>query len=130
MTPREAALAFIDAINKHSIGAISELISDDHILVDSLGVSLEGREAIRNAWISYFYLVPDFSIQCDQVFDQDNLVALFGTAQGTCRVGMKLDPANHWTMPSAWLVSVRRGKVTRWQIYADNEPVRKILGPA
>ncbi len=128
MIPRETALAFVDAINKHSVGLIAELISDHHVLIDSLGTVLEGRDAIRKAWIAYFYLVPDFTIRCDQVFEQGDSVAIFGTAEGTCRVGARIDPGNRWSMPASWLVSLQGDRVSRWQIFADNEPVRKILG--
>jgi ketosteroid isomerase-like protein len=130
MTTREVAQAFVDAINSHSVGAISEFISDDHVFVDSLGATVRGREAIRNAWISYFYLVPDFVIRHQYVFEAGDRVAIFGVAEGTCRVGPTLSPANHWAIPASWLISVRDGKVVRWEVYADNEPVRKILGPA
>ncbi len=128
MTPRETALAFIDAINKHSVGLIGSLISDDHVLVDSVGAVVEGKDAIRKAWIEYFYLVPDFTIRYDRVFEQGDSVAIFGTADGTCRVGARIDPENHWSMPASWLVSVQGDRVLRWQIFADNEPVRRILG--
>ena len=121
-------MAFIDAINKHSVGLISDLITVDHVLVDSLGATLQGKEAIRNAWIGYFYLVPDFVIHCDMVFEEGATVAMFGSAEGTCRVGVRIDPSNHWSMPSAWLATIREGGVARWQVFADNEPVRKILG--
>ncbi|HTY01003.1 MAG TPA: nuclear transport factor 2 family protein [Bacteroidota bacterium] len=128
MSSRETALAFVDAINKHSVGAIGDLITDDHVLVDSLGALVEGRDAIRNAWIEYFYLVPDFTIHCDHVFEGADMVALFGTADGTCRIGARIDPQNHWSMPASWLAGVHGGRVVRWQVFADNEPVRKILG--
>ncbi len=127
MTPRETTLAFVDAINMHSIGLLSALIHDDHILVDSVGSTVQGREAIRNAWIGYFYLVPDYHIHCDRIFEQGNTVAIMGSAEGTCRIGTSVDPVNHWSMPAAWLATVEAGKLTQWQVFADNEPVRKIL---
>ncbi len=128
MNPRDTALAFVEAINSHSVGAIAEMISDNHTLVDSLGTVVAGREEIRKAWIGYFYLVPDFSISCDRVLEEGDTVAIFGTADGTCRVGSRVDPSNHWSIPASWLVSIEGNKVVRWQIFADNEPVRKILG--
>jgi hypothetical protein len=29
-----------------------------------------------------------------------------------------------------WYAVVRDGKVARWQVYADNQPVRKLMGEA
>lgn len=128
MTPRETALAFVAAINAHSVGAIANMITDNHTFVDSLGIIVKGKEEIRKAWIGYFYLVPDFSITYERVLDEGDTVAIFGTADGTCRVGSRVDPANHWSIPASWLVLVEGNKVVRWQIFADNEPIRKILG--
>jgi len=128
MSPRETTLAFVDAINAHSVGAIAAMISDNHTLVDSLGTVVAGKEEIRKAWIGYFYLVPDFLITCDKVLEEGDTVAIFGTADGTCRVGSRIDPSNHWSIPASWLASIEGNRVVRWQIFADNEPVRKILG--
>ncbi len=128
MTSVETALAFVDAINKHSVGSITDLLSQEHELVDSLGTTVKGKDAVRNAWIGYFYLVPDFTIHVDRVFEEHASVAMFGTAEGTCRVGERINPANHWSLPSSWLVTVHGDRIERWQIFADNEPVRKILG--
>ena len=130
MTARETAMEFIGGINDHSIGKLTTLMADDHVFVDSLGNSLVGRVAMRDAWVNYFYLVPDYRIVIEQTMETENCIALFGSAEGTCRIGDALLEANHWKMPAAWRVVAHEGKISVWQVYADNEPVREILSRA
>lgn len=35
---------------------------------------------------------------------------------------------NHWEITAAWKAVVRGGYVSEWRVYADNEPVWKIMG--
>jgi ketosteroid isomerase-like protein len=127
-TPRETVSAFIEAINQHNVGRLTELMAEDHRFIDSLGSEVKGRATMRNAWISYFYLIPDFHIEQSAVFENGEEIAVFGTAEGTCRIADVLDPANHWSMPSAWRATTCNGLILLWQVYADNDPVRKLLG--
>lgn len=50
MTPVDTVLAFLDAINAHDIDRLAALMDEDHLFVDSLGQSVQGREKIRTAW--------------------------------------------------------------------------------
>ncbi len=125
--PRDTVFAFIHAINQHSIGQLTKLMAEKHTLVDSLGTAISGRDEVRNAWIGYFYLVPDFHISQTIVFENGNEFAVFGKAEGTCRIADSVDPSNHWSIPAAWRAVARDGQIVLWQIYADNDPVRKIL---
>jgi ketosteroid isomerase-like protein len=129
-TDSDTVTAFVKAINDHHVGRLTALLDEDHRLIDSLGSIVLGKSAVRNAWIEYFYLVPDFVITVDNVFSSGTTFALTGSAEGTVRLGTALHPSNHWRMPSAWRVLVRSGKIVEWQIFADNEPIRKILATA
>ena len=33
-----------------------------------------------------------------------------------------------WEIPAAWKAVVRDGLVAHWQVFADNQPVRKLMG--
>jgi hypothetical protein len=35
---------------------------------------------------------------------------------------------NHWNAPAAWRAVVRDGLIAEWQVYADNQSARKIMG--
>ena len=121
-------LEFIERTNAHDVKGMCALMTNDHLFVDSLGEQIRGKEAMRRAWIEYFYLFPDFTIQCSEIFSRDNGVALFGTARGTYTVGKGPVQENTWQMPAAWRAEVRENLLVEWRIYADNEPVRKLMG--
>jgi hypothetical protein len=56
------------------------------------------------------------------------IVLLTGSARGTYAVGGNLPTENHWEVPSAWKAVVRNAQIAEWHVYADNQPVRKIMG--
>jgi ketosteroid isomerase-like protein len=125
--PLELVRAFVDRINQHDVSGLCNLMSDDHVFVDSLGTRVTGREEMRKAWIGYFFLIPDFHISITETMVQGNTVGMFGSAHGTCSVDGKLHEQNRWEMPASWKAIVSGDKVSCWQVYADNEPVRQIM---
>lgn len=125
--PVEVVQSFINAINAHTVPALCNLMTDDHIFVDSLGTTVQGREEMRKAWIGYFYIIPDFTITAIDIFHRENDVALFGHARGTYSIKGNMLEGNRWEMPAAWRAIVRNGRVAEWHVYADNEPLRQII---
>jgi len=43
----ETVLAFLDRINKRDADKLADLMTEDHIFVDSLGNTMQGREKMR-----------------------------------------------------------------------------------
>ncbi len=121
------ALRFVNEINRHDVPALLALVSDDHTFVDALGQEVRGREHLREAWSGYFALFPDYRITIEDHMQAGIVVGLFGSASGTRLVQGTLAPGGRWKTPAAWKAVVREGRVERWQVYADNEPVRRIL---
>ena len=39
-----------------------------------------------------------------------------------------LRPENRWEIPAAWQANIRGERVAVWRVFADLEPVRRILG--
>jgi ketosteroid isomerase-like protein len=126
-SPADTVIAFIRAINRHEIGTLTNLMTPDHEFVDSLGVVAGGRDTMRQAWIAYFFMIPDYSIEVTEVFSRGTSVVVTGKASGTVAIRGELPPANRWEIPMAALAEVRDGLVARWQVFADNDPVRQIL---
>jgi ketosteroid isomerase-like protein len=120
-------LRFIALINAHDVRGMCALMSEDHLFVDSLGDSLRGRDEMFRAWTSYFFLFPDFTITQSHLFCSGNEVALFGTARGSALRADVPSQREGWMIPAAWRAVVREGRVAEWHIYADNEPVRRLL---
>jgi len=125
--PADTVLAFIQAINRHEIASLTNLMTAGHVFVDSLGVAVSGRDEMRQAWIAYLYMVPDYSIEVAEIFERGDLVVITGKASGTVARRGELPPANRWEMPIALQAEVRDGRIARWQVFADNDPVRQIL---
>jgi limonene-1,2-epoxide hydrolase len=111
--------AFIAAINRHALGAISDLMTENHTFVDSLGQNVSGREAMISAWKAYFGMFPDYEIRVERMLTENGIVAVFGSASGTYKGKRGLVPENRIVMPAAWRAGVENGKVKLWQVYSD-----------
>jgi ketosteroid isomerase-like protein len=123
--PTTIVLRFIELINAHDVDGLVDLLASDHRFVDSLGGVFEGRETLRNGWRSYLRMVPDYSIEVERIIADGSDVVVLGTARGTySRDGIQRlgDP---WATPGAWMGRVKRGHITEWRVYADNEPIRR-----
>ena len=121
-------LRFVNEINRHDVPAMLALVSPDHLFVDGLGHEVRGLERLREAWTGYFEWFPDYRILIEDHLQMGIVVGLFGSASGTYAVRGELSPSRRWKIPAAWKAVVREERVERWQVYADNEPVWKIMG--
>lgn len=127
-TALDVARAFVDRINCHDVEGLVALMTEDHCFVDGLGQVVRGREQMKKGWVGYFDWFPDYSVKVDEILSKGKVVGFFGTAQGTYSVDGELLPKNHWEIPAAWKAVVLHGRVSEWRVYADNEPVWKIMG--
>jgi ketosteroid isomerase-like protein len=126
--PKDVALAFVKGINARSPTTLIALMTDDHEFIDSLGTCISGREAMRTAWTGYFQLIPDYKLDVDECLCFENVVVLLGTASGTYDRDGRLLPEDRWQTPLAVRTEIRGGRVARWQVFADNEPLRQVMG--
>jgi len=58
MTPVETVLEFMERINRRDAEKVAELMSDDHLFVDSLGQKVQGRDKMLAGWRGYFAFCP------------------------------------------------------------------------
>jgi ketosteroid isomerase-like protein len=124
----DVALAFVNRINCHDVAGLVALMTEDHRFVDGLGQEVQGREQMEQEWRGYFAWFPDYSIRVDNALSNGNVVALLGAAQGTYATNRNAPLGNHWEIPAAWKAVIRNERVAEWRVYADNEPVWKIMG--
>jgi ketosteroid isomerase-like protein len=122
-----AVSAFIASINAHDVGGLLDQMTADHLFVDSLGSTIQGREAMRAAWHGYFRMFPDFHIEIEQQVARGSLVLACGQARGTYGAAGPLQSGDSWSAPAAWRVVIRDRRVAEWQVYCDNEPARRVL---
>jgi ketosteroid isomerase-like protein len=126
--PVDTVLAFLEQINAGNVDALCSLMTEDHLFVDGLGNRTQGRESMRKGWAGYFHMFPDYRVSHTDVFSQGDVVAAFGSAEGTLAVKGELPKETHWSVPAAWRAVVRDGLVAEWQVYADNQSARKVMG--
>jgi len=124
MSARDVALAFVEAINAHQSDEMARLMTSHHVFVDSDGAVQEGRKVVRGAWEAYFDMVPDYRVEIEDVFEDGERLMIAGRAEGTFAPDHRLREESHWSVPAAWRVGVEKGRVARWQVYADTEQLR------
>ena len=117
MSPKETILAFLEAINAHDVDSLAELMTDDHTFVDPYGNEVAGREPMLAGWRGYFEWFPDYQIEVDDTFENENEFGMFGFAGGS----FKGHADRNWRLPAAWKAIVRDGQIALWQVFADTK---------
>ena len=127
MIDNEIIRRYIESVNSHDLGIITDMMAEDFVFIDSVGNRLEGKDNMRVAWEKYFTLFPDYSMSVEEVFNNDDIFILVGTAKGTyCPYG-NFDPADNWEVPAVWKVNLQKEKICRWQVFADNTGLFQII---
>lgn len=127
MTATAVTRSFVTAINRGDFDALASLMTEDHVFIDSEGVEHRGREAMRASWRRYFSLVPDYRIAVHEWYGRGPVVVLIGTAQGTYAHAGRLEAGDRWSTPAAWKAVVSGDHLATWQVFADNEPMRRLM---
>jgi ketosteroid isomerase-like protein len=148
--PLEVAMDFIKRINVGDVNALCDLMTENHIFQDALGKRFMGRETMRQGWTQYLKMVADYQVHADEFFQTNERLAIFGTASGRyvgphgtstkagngaphsnpSNVDSALGPNGFWEVPAAWRATVQDGKIAEWRVYAENQPLRKLMGDA
>ena len=119
--------AFVRALNRQDVEGMLALMSPAHRLVDSMGTVVEGLEKMRAGWVGYFKMVPDYTLAIEETYASGPVVILLGMAQGTYTRTGKLETENRWHTPIALRAFVEDGRIAEWKVYADNEPIRRLM---
>ena len=127
MNPVDTVIQFLECINRHDADRLAELMTEDHVFIDSLGQAVRGREKMWAGWRGYYALCPDYWVSHEEIVHNGSRVAVFGAAGGTIAANGRLLPGNKWRTPAAWLAVVESGLVKEWRVYADNKPVYDIV---
>jgi ketosteroid isomerase-like protein len=120
-------LDFADAISNADVDKIYSLMAEDHLFIDSQDNRVLGKENMKQAWIGYFALFPDYKIEINEILEKDSLICAIGYASGTYKNLKNKNNSNHWRIPAAWSAIVKDNKIKVWQVYADNIIVMKII---
>src|SRR5438874_10872350 len=117
MTNKETIQVFIDRINAHDVEGLGELMRGDHRFIDAHGNEVIGKEKMIAGWRGYFEWFPDYAIEVNEIFEQDDTFAMFGTVGAS----FKGKPERSWRLPAAWKAVVKDGRVALWQVFADTK---------
>jgi len=129
LEPLEVAMDFIKRINAGNVDALCELMTEKHVFQDALGKRFMGRVTVRQGWKAYFKTVADYNVRAEEFFQTKNRLAIFGVASGTyCGNGGTKSPEKFCQVPAAWGVVVEERQIAEWRVYADNQPLRKLIG--
>jgi ketosteroid isomerase-like protein len=120
MNTEQVFSLFATAINHHDVETLTSLMAPEHIFIDSLGNRVVGAASMTAGWRAYFAMCPDYWIRTDNLLAKDGVVLAVGQAGGTIN-GVE------WQTPSAWKAVMQEGKVSEWQVFADNKLVYEIL---
>lgn len=124
---KDIIIEYIDAINRADVEELYRLMADDFLFVDAHDNRVAGREAMRESWIGYFGMFPNYKIEVEEVLEKGTLLCILGYASGTYKGLADHSESNRWRVPAAWKVVVENGKVKHWQVYADNIIVMDII---
>jgi hypothetical protein len=83
---------------------------------------------MRKGWRAYFDAIAQYQIRADEFFQTDDRLAIFGSASGIYAGGGPASPDNFWEVPAAWRAAIQDGRIAEWRVYADNQPLRKLMG--
>ena len=127
MAPLQVAQAFVGRINHQDVDGLAALMTEDHRFIDALGMAVTGRENMKRGWQYYFAMVPDYRLAPDSWMSDGAIAVMFGTAGGSYSPDGVMTPERRWSCPAACRAVVRDGLIAEWLVYADNEPIRKLM---
>lgn len=127
LTAKETVLKFVEAINNANIDKLENLMTDDHEFVDAGDSKYQGKENMKQGWLGYFNMFPDYKIEIVDIIESDTIVGIFGYASGTYK-GLKNEMnSNYYRIPASWKAIVKDGKIKLWQVYCESKVIDEIV---
>jgi uncharacterized protein (TIGR02246 family) len=119
--------AMVAALNTGRAEKVAQCMHPEGVFVGPLGDRTEGRAAMTERWRDYFRLVRDYRIEIETLMIEGQDALLCGTARGTVHRGGMAVAGGDWQAPAAWRATSDGSRLTLWQVYADNQPLRRLL---
>jgi ketosteroid isomerase-like protein len=116
---KSVATSFNDAITRRDIESLTGLMTEDHVFTDTASASVSGRAACRAAWAGFFAAFPDY---------RNEFTVVVPTGDGIAIAGHSFCSEPALAGPALWSVTVRDGRVARWQVLFDTSGNRRTLG--
>ncbi|MDR2918572.1 MAG: nuclear transport factor 2 family protein [Tannerella sp.] len=124
---KRVILKYIKAINEADIDKLYSLMTPEHIFIDAHDNRVLGKDAMKQSWIGYFKMFPDYLIEVDEIIEGDSSYAILGYASRTYKNLKNENNSNYYRVPAAWKAIVEDSLIKHWQVYADNVHVIEII---
>ena len=112
-------LQFNECINNRDLQGLADLMTEDHVFIDSSDVVHEGKKFMVKGWNDFFNHYPDYQNHFSILESRENRVYIIG--HSTC----SYEPLDG---PALWTAKVENDLIAEWRVYLDNEINRKLLG--
>lgn len=115
----ETVLRFNEYIASRDLTGLVEMMTDDHVLIDTAGHRVEGKAACIEAWRSFFEAFPDYHNVFDRLVQRADDISVAGASHCS-------DP--RLAGPALWSARTSSGRVREWRVWVDTAENRKQLG--
>jgi ketosteroid isomerase-like protein len=116
--PKLVVLQFNECINNRDLQGLSELMTEDHVFIDSSDDIHRGKEFMIKGWNDFFNKYPDYQNHFSTLESRDKLVIIVG--HSTC----SFKPLDG---PALWTAMVDNDLVAEWRVYLDTVENRNKL---
>lgn len=124
---KSIVIRFVKAVNDHDVNEIVNLMSDDHIFIDGTNHATFGKKVMKEGWIGYYELFPDYKIEITDITENESMIGLFGYVNATYKNLTNTLNSNVWRITASWKAIVENNKVKHWQVYCDYSDLFKII---
>ena len=124
---KQVVLDFIEAINSHDLDRMEDLMSEDHVFINSHGKQTVGKKNMKVGWKGYFQFFPDYTIEVTDIIEGEDVIGVFGYSWATYMNKRNKQNSNYWNLPGAWKARVENGKIKLWQVYIDTKVPYEII---
>jgi len=108
--PKLTVLLFNECINNRDIDALTSLMAEDYVFIDSSNDVQSGKELNVKGWTDFFNLYPDYVNHFRLLESREDLVLVIG--HSTC----SFDPMDG---PALWTARVENDLIAEWRVYLD-----------
>ena len=111
------ALQFNDCINDQNLDGLVNLMTDNHVFIDSANNHIIGISSNKENWQNFFDLFPDYRNIFEVVSSTDSTVIMQGYSVCSNNI------LNN--VRAIWVARINCDKLEEWRVYLDNEENRK-----
>ena len=117
--PKLTVLQFNECINNQDPDGLASLMTDKVRLIAGEETTQKGKVEVKNAWIQFFNLCPDYKNHFTRIESKDDRVVIIGFSTSSNK---ELDG------PALWTALIKNDLIDEWRILDDTKENRNLLG--